>query len=34
VFLGDALTPFTVAGGALIVGGLWMTVSARPDGIL
>jgi drug/metabolite transporter (DMT)-like permease len=34
VFLGEALTPFTVAGGALIVAGLWMTVSARPDGIL
>ncbi|MEX2146656.1 MAG: EamA family transporter [Candidatus Rokuibacteriota bacterium] len=34
VFLGDALTPFTVTGGALIVGGLWLTVSARPDGIL
>jgi len=34
VFLGDALTPFTVTGGALIVAGLWMTVSARPDGIL
>jgi drug/metabolite transporter (DMT)-like permease len=34
VFLGDALTPFTVGGGALIVAGLWMTVSARHDGIL
>jgi drug/metabolite transporter (DMT)-like permease len=34
VFLGDALTPFTISGGALIVVGLWMTVSATPDGIL
>ena len=34
VFLGEPLTPFTVGGGALIVGGLWMTMSARPDGIL
>jgi drug/metabolite transporter (DMT)-like permease len=32
--LGEPLTPYTVAGGALGVLGLWMTVSARPDGIL
>jgi len=27
--LHEPLTPFTVAGGALIVGGLWLTVTAR-----
>jgi drug/metabolite transporter (DMT)-like permease len=27
--LHEPLTPFTVAGGALVVGGLWLTVTAR-----
>jgi len=27
--LHEPLTPFTVAGGALIVAGLWLTVTAR-----
>jgi drug/metabolite transporter (DMT)-like permease len=29
-WLGEALSPFTVAGGALVIAGLWLAVTGRP----